>query len=74
MIGENTYLNPTISTPVHATNPPNLDLELLPPAGIRSFRKGDRIELDLELITLPRNRSPYLRTFKRSRTIPRNLT
>jgi hypothetical protein len=44
---------------VHLGNPANLDVELLPPAGIRQFRKGDRIELDLELITLPRVADDY---------------
>ncbi|MGB7342945.1 MAG: hypothetical protein WBD20_01920 [Pirellulaceae bacterium] len=54
LIGGKTYVQPTISAPVHTAHPNNLDFELLPPAGIRQFSKGDRIELDLELITLPR--------------------
>lgn len=58
-VGEKTYSTPAISTPVHRANPTNLDLELLPPAGIRKFRMGDRVELDLELITLPRVADDY---------------
>ncbi|MGI9474446.1 MAG: hypothetical protein ACR2NZ_23110, partial [Rubripirellula sp.] len=54
VIGDKTYTQPVLRSPVHAANPPNLDLELVPPAGIRQFRKGDQIEMDLELITLPR--------------------
>lgn len=59
VVGDKTYTNPTISAPVHRANPINLDIELLPPAGIRQFREGDRIELDLELITLPREADDY---------------
>ena len=57
--GGNTYTQPTISAPVHTANPANLDIELLPPTGVRQFGKGDRIELDLELITLPRVADDY---------------
>ncbi len=53
------YHQPTISAAVHADSPANLDVELLPPAGIRQFSRGDRIELDLELITLPRVAEDY---------------
>ena len=59
VIGGKTYANPTFSAPVYKANPTNLDIELLPPAGIREFSKGDRIELDLELITLPRVADDY---------------
>lgn len=59
LIGGKTYATPTFSAPVHRANPTNLDIELLPPAGIREFSKGDRIELDLELITLPRIANDY---------------
>ena len=48
-----------LRSPVHATNPINLDLEILPPAGTKDFRQGDRIEMDLELITLPREADDY---------------
>ncbi len=54
-----TYTNPTVSSPVYTANPTNLDIELLPPAGILKFSKGDRIDLDLELITLPRQADDY---------------
>ena len=57
--GGKTYTNPTISVPVYKSNPTNLDIELLPPAGVSQFIKGDRIELDLELITLPREADDY---------------
>ncbi|MCP4785504.1 MAG: hypothetical protein GY878_18315 [Fuerstiella sp.] len=59
VIGARTYANPVISSPVHKAAPTNLDVELLPPAGVRRFSKGDRIELDLELITLPRVADDY---------------
>ena len=57
--GGKTYTNPTISVPVYKANPTNLDIELLPPVGVSQFSKGDRIELDLELITLPREADDY---------------
>ncbi len=53
------YRNPTFRSLVHRGDPTNLNIELLPPAGIMQFRKGDRIELDLELITLPRQADDY---------------
>ena len=59
VVGEKTYSNPTISAPVHGTDPTNLDIELLPPAGVHQFSRGDHIELDLELITLPRVADDY---------------
>ena len=37
----------------------DLDIELLPPAGVTDFIRGDRIALDLELITLPRVADDY---------------
>ena len=37
---------------MYQANPTNLDVELLPP--VSKFGPGDHIELDLELITLPR--------------------
>ena len=44
---------------MYKANPTNLDVELLPPAGVSRFGQGDRIELDLELITLPRKADDY---------------
>ncbi len=44
---------------MHAERPANLDLEVLPPEGIKTFRKGDSIEMELELITLPRASDDY---------------
>ena len=57
--GGKTYLNPTFSAPVYKADPTNLDIELLPPTDVTQFHKGDRIELDLELITLPREADDY---------------
>ncbi len=57
--GGKTHTQPIISAPVHGANPTSLDLELLPAAGLSRFSKGDRIELDLELITLPRHADDY---------------
>jgi hypothetical protein len=59
VVGGKMYFNPTISAPVFTTNPTNLDIELLPPRGVNNFSKGDRVELDLELITLPRVADDY---------------
>ncbi|TWU38866.1 hypothetical protein Q31b_39440 [Novipirellula aureliae] len=59
VIGGKTYTQPSLRAPVQSVNPANLDIELLPPDGIRKFSKGDRIELDLELITLPRVADDY---------------
>jgi hypothetical protein len=59
VIGGKTYTRPTISSPVYKADPTNLDIELLPPAGLSQFSKGDRFELDLELITLPRIADDY---------------
>jgi len=59
VVGGNTYSNPTISAPVFTANPTNLEIELLPPADVSTFSKGDSIELDLELITLPRVADDY---------------
>ena len=59
VIGSKTYTHPTISAPVFTANPTNLDIELIPPQGLTRFNKGDRFELDLELITLPRTADDY---------------
>lgn len=57
--GGQEYTQPTIRAPVHASSPPNLDIELLPPPGLTTFRTGDVIELNVELITLPRVADDY---------------
>ena len=54
-----TYTNPTICAPVFNANPNNIDIELRPPDGISQFKKGDSIQLDLELITLHRTADDY---------------
>jgi len=58
-IGGQTYTHPTISAPIFSTGPANLDIELLPPAGVTDFTRGDRITLNLELVTLPRVADDY---------------
>jgi hypothetical protein len=58
-INGKTYNSPTISAPAQRKSPPNLDIELLPPLRILNFKKGDSIELDLELVTLPRVAEDY---------------
>ena len=58
-INGKTFTHPTISAPVFSAGPTNLDIELLPPAGITDFSRGDWIALDLELITLPRVADDY---------------
>jgi hypothetical protein len=57
--GGKTYTHPTINAPVFQSQPNNLDVELLPPAGITDFKKGDAIQFDLELITLHRTADDY---------------
>lgn len=57
VVGDKTYTQPILSAPVYQANPTNLDIELLPP--VSEFGPGDRIELDLELITLPRQVEDY---------------
>ena len=61
-LGGKTYTQPSISAPVHQTNPdaaPNLDLLLAAPAGIDNFMPGDTVEMDLEWITLHREADDY---------------
>ena len=54
-----TYTHPTLNVPVFKSDPSSLDIELLPPADLKQFHKGDRIELDIEVITLPREAEDY---------------
>jgi hypothetical protein len=42
-----------------ASAPGNLDLLLVPPTGVTAYQPGDRVELDLEWITLPRTADDY---------------
>lgn len=56
------YTNPTISMPVHNVQKDgrlDLDLLLMPPAGVAEFKPGDAVKLDVELITLPRVADDY---------------
>ncbi|MBI9017752.1 MAG: hypothetical protein JEZ07_10890 [Phycisphaerae bacterium] len=57
--GGKVYSQPVISAPAFGNNPANLDIELSGPIGVNNFKKGDIIELDLELITLPRVADDY---------------
>jgi hypothetical protein len=53
---------PTISMPVHEVQKDgrcDLDLLLVPPAGFTEFKPGDKVEMDLEWITLPRVADDY---------------
>ncbi|MEN8694008.1 MAG: hypothetical protein ABF334_04315 [Akkermansiaceae bacterium] len=59
VIGGMTYRTPVFRSPVHRANPTTLDIEILPPDGLRQFQKGDQIDLDIELITLPRLADDY---------------
>jgi hypothetical protein len=58
-VGGRTYTHPTISAPVFTAGPANLDIELLPPARVTDFGRGEWITLNLELITLPRVADDY---------------
>ncbi len=54
--------NPTISMPVHRTQRDgrcDLDLLLVPPAGVTEFKPDDTVEMDLQWITLPRIADDY---------------
>jgi len=59
IVSGKTYNNPTIAAPVFKDNPNNIDIELVPPDGITNFKKGDSIQLYLELITLHRCADDY---------------
>jgi hypothetical protein len=53
---------PTISMPVHKVQRDgrcDLDLLLIPPEGVKQFKPGDKVEMDLEWITLPRVADDY---------------
>ncbi|MEN8726310.1 MAG: LamG domain-containing protein [Lentimonas sp.] len=60
--GGKTFTNPTISMAVimmHDGGRKNLDLYLTPPAGVARYQPGDRVDMDLEWITLPRVADDY---------------
>ena len=57
-----TFNRPTISMPVHNVQKDgrcDLDLLLVAPARVTEFKPGDRVEMDLEWITLPRIADDY---------------
>jgi hypothetical protein len=62
-IGGKDYSNPAISMPVNTVEKDgsclNLDILLVAPENISEFRAGDKIELDVEWITLPRCADDY---------------
>jgi len=54
--------HPTISMPVHKVQKDgrcDLDLLLVPPEGVNQFKPGDKVEMDLEWITVPRVADDY---------------
>ena len=60
--GGETYANPTISMAVLMAlddGRKNLDLYLTPPEGVTTYHSGDRVEMDIEWITLPRIADDY---------------
>ncbi|MDQ8196124.1 LamG domain-containing protein [Coraliomargarita sp. SDUM461004] len=60
--GGKVYTRPNFSIPVHQINQDgsaNLDFLLKAPEGVENFQPGDRIEMDLEWITLHREADDY---------------
>ena len=56
------YTRPTISFPVyqvHKNGLPNLDLLVTPPESVKQFQPGDRIEFEVEWVTLHRYADDY---------------
>lgn len=61
-LGGKVYTQPNISAPLYKTNTDgskNVDLLLTAPKGIKSFKPGDTIEMDLEWLTLHREADDY---------------
>lgn len=57
-----TYSNPTISMYALIAHPDgrkNIDLVFVPPAGVESYQEDDRVDMDIEWITLPRIADDY---------------
>ena len=62
VIGGREYHNPTVKFPVYhvsADGKSGLDFLLTAPEGVAEFNPGDRVELDVEWITLPRQEVDY---------------
>ena len=60
--GGKTVTRPSISLAVHSTKPDgksDLDLLLTPPAGVENYQPGDKVEMDLEWITVPHTAEEY---------------
>ena len=61
--GGKIYTEPTISLPVHKVHSAGLgvdiDLLLMPPTAVNAWQPGDKVEMDLEWITLPRVADDY---------------
>ena len=57
VIGGKRYSVPAFNAPIHVTS--NIDLEIVPPAKITEFKKGDSVQMDVEFITLPRVADDY---------------
>lgn len=58
-IGGVIHRRPSLRSVAHKANPANLDIEILPPNAALTLSKGDRIDLEIELITLPREADDY---------------
>lgn len=60
--GGQTFTRPSISLVVHSTKPDgksDLDLLLTPPDGVENYQPGDKVEMDLEWITVPHCAEDY---------------
>jgi hypothetical protein len=60
--GGKTFTRPSITLAVHSTKPDgkaDLDLLLTPPAGVENYQPGDKVEMDLEWITVPHSSEEY---------------
>ena len=57
VISGSRYSVPAFNAPIHM--PSNIDLEIVPPSGIKEFKKGDSVQMDIEFITLPRVADDY---------------
>jgi len=60
--GGKEYMNPSISCPVYTTHgkvAPSVDMLLVLPDGVGQIKAGDKVEMDLEFVTLPNEAPDY---------------